>query len=196
MTRISAFILLCITTLSSAAQDAHLSPLKKHDVLVGFGFGSKSHFGNWGITSNFLVTDKLNAKISIGGGQFNYNGFILSVGPEYCLPLSERYYLMLGTVGTLASGVYDVINDDEPDRREYRTYRMKYIRSYTGIAYNLNGALLKVEVGYSYALRNPTFTLYHTWTPAHADKVKKGMDSGILVSVCLQGIFHVGKKVY
>ena len=73
---------------------------------------------------------------------------------------------------------------------------MKYIRSYTGLAYDLKGALLKVEVGYSYALGDPLFTLYHTWTPSQADIVRKGMDSGLLVTVSIQGIFHIGKKVY
>lgn len=196
MKRLSALLIIIITTLSSFAQEAHLSPLKKHDALAGGGIGSKSPFGNWGFTSNFFITDNFNAKLAAGGGQFNYNGFMVSLGPEFCTKIAERYYILAGSVWTVASGESKVIKNDNNEMREYKTAGMHYLRSYAGVAYDLKGALLKIECGYSYALKTPTYTLYNIWTPGQIEKLRNGMDSGLLVSISVQGIFHVGKKVY
>lgn len=162
---------------------------KKRNFLFGMGFGTKSHVGNWGITNNFFATKNLNLKLSVGGGQFNYNGFLLSAGPEYCMQISKNKFLLIGSVFTITSSSYDVVDDDLPTERAYLTNSNQYIRSYAGIGLANNGIIFKVEAGYSYALYPPSYTLFDIWTTEQTGAIEKGMNSGLSISLSVQGLF-------
>jgi hypothetical protein len=194
MKRLITILTLLTITLTALGQGNDSLVFHKQTFLFGLGLGTKSHLGNWGITSNLFVTKNLNIKLSVGGGQFNYNGFLLSVGPEYCRQIKKNKYLLLGSTWTITSDTYGVIDDESPAEREYRTKSNQYIRTYTGIAFVNERSVFKIEIGYSYALYTPTYILYKVWTPGQIEQVKRGMGSGLLFSFTVQGLFYKGKR--
>jgi hypothetical protein len=159
---------------------------QKGSFLFGFAFGTKSHTGNWGLTINTFLSKNVNIKLSAGGGQFNYNGFLISLGPEYCGVISKNKFLLLGSVWSFAGGTRDVIDDESATRREYQTHSNQYIRTYAGIGFVKGVSVFKIEAGYSYALYTPQYTLYQTWTPDQEEQIRKGMNSGLLVNLSVQ----------
>lgn len=184
-------ILIALSPVCSAfGQEHESSVFHKRSLLLGFGIGTKSHIGNWGLTSNYFVSRNVSIKLSAGGGQFNYNGFLLSVGPEYCKQITENKLLLLGSTWTVSSGTSDVIDDESPTRREFEIRSNQYIRTYAGIAFVSEGSVFRFEIGYSQVLFAPRYTFYDVWTADQIEQIKRAMGSGLLVSISAQGVFH------
>jgi len=162
--------------------------------LFGGGLGTKSHLGNWGLTTNLFFTRNFNLKISAGGGQVNYNGGIASIGPEYFAQITHNKFILLGSVWAITSDRYDVIDDESSTRRTCQTYSNQYIRTYAGIAFVKKPAVYKIEIGYSYALYAPRYTLDGVWTASQTEQVKNAMSSGLSVSLTIQGILSKHRK--
>jgi hypothetical protein len=168
----------------------------KGTLLLGLGLGVKSHLGNVGVTSNFFLSRAFNIKFSVGWGLFNYNGFLLSIGPEYCRQIKDNKFLLLGSVFTIASGISDVIDDRSPGRRAYNiSPGALYSRTYAGIKFNTKDGILKIEMGYSYVLNTPAYVLDGpgVWTSKEIRNIEKAIGSGFLISFTTQGFFTKNK---
>lgn len=175
-------------SIDTTAKGSSSELFHRRDLLFQIGLGIKSHLGNWGLSTNLFLSKNFSLKISVGGGQFNYNGLLFSLGSEYIRNLNKNKFIMLGSVWTATGGTYGVIDDESPTRREYSTQSSQYLRTYTGIAFNTSRGVFKIEIGYSYAFYAPKYTLYGVWTPVQIEQVKKAMDSGLLVSFSAGGI--------
>jgi hypothetical protein len=179
------FLFFLILSLAAFSQQHGSPPFKRGALLLGFGFGTKTYCGNFGLTSNFFLNKNFNLHVSIGIGPVNYNGGIVSAGPQFCGMISERMFLVVGSVYTYAGGTYDVINDEQPDRRAYETDADQYIRSFAGLGFASKGGMLfKIETGYSHVLNTPEYVVYGpgTWSAGQINSLERQLGSGLLLS--------------
>lgn len=171
--------------------------MRKGSFVVGLGGGTRSHVGTFGVTGNIFLLRVLNVKLSAGIGAANYNGALASIGPEYCQPVSSRFYLFAGSTFTGALGNYDVIGDDDkPDHHFYRTKCGRYLRNYAGAAFGTGSGIVKLEAGYSLAIKQPSYTLYGpgAWSAADISRLERGIGSGLLVTVSFQVVLQKAQQ--
>lgn len=188
MKRFFFLLILSVLSLTVSGQKKDSSLFHRGTFLFGAGLGTKSHVGNWGLTTNLFLAERFNLKFSGGMGQINYNGFLVSIGPEYFTQIKKNKFVLIGSVWTITSDSYDVIDDESPTRRSYKTYSNQYIRTYAGIAFEKKATLFKIEIGYSYALHPPKYRLDGAWSASQTEHVKKAMSSGLSISLTIQGI--------
>lgn len=172
------------------------SPLHQFDLHFNMGFGSKSHFGNFGLTSSFFLFKNLNLTLSGGVGAMNYNGAIVSIGPELCLPTSKSTFIYLGSVWTKAGKNQDILGDDDsPDHVWYFTDKSDYIRTFLGLSIGKD-ALTKIEIGYSHCVNTPNYSFGgpSVATSKQISDIEKGLSSGLLISIMVGGIFESKRK--
>ncbi len=186
----SLTFLILICSLSLFSQDENSGSNKRWDLLVGIGAGSKSHFGNFGITSNLYLTKFLSIKASAGTGALNNNGGILSGGLEFDFPIKKSNHLLLGSCYTYAGSYYQILNDEQQDEKHVRTLECHYIRSYMGFGRSFSDGvgMLKLELRYSQPLLTPLYIVDGSlfWTQAEMIKFQKSLGSGLLISLTCQ----------
>lgn len=165
--------------------------------IFGIGLGTKSHIGNAGLIGNIFVTRNLSFKGSIGAGSANFNGGLLSIGPEICWQRKKKIFY-IGSSYTTAGGSNDVVDEDKPSERRYTTYACQYIRSCIGIGFCKPDLSLiyKIEIGYSYLLHSSPYKLGgpSVWTADQKNVIDKGLGSGLLVTFIGQFSLQKGHK--
>jgi hypothetical protein len=186
----SLTFLILIFSISLFSQDENSESHKRWDLLVGIGAGSKSHFGNFGITSNLYLSKYLSIKASAGTGALNNNGGILSGGLEFDFPIKKSNHILIGSCYTYSGSYYQVLNDELPTEKNVRTLECHYSRSYVGYGLSISEGvgILKFELGYSLPLSTPFFIMNGSgvWTQAEMIKFQKSLDSGLLISLTCQ----------
>ena len=188
-------ILLIVTNSILAFGQLESERLKKFDIHIGFGVGTKSHVGNCGLTSNLFLLKNFNVKTSIGIGIPNYNGPIFSCGPEFCFAISKKCLFSFGSTWTYAGKYQDIIGDDNSqDYIWYFTGRNQYIRSFIGIGIGKT-AITKIELGYSYAIYTSTYSFDGPGIPTskQISNISKGLNSGISICCSICGILNLKK---
>lgn len=192
MKKIYILLIICSFFKSFSKNEDSLS-ISKNTLLVGIGVGNKSQFGNFGITSNYFFSKKFNLEFSVGLGMLNFNGVILSLGPEYFINLKKKMSCMIGAVyaySSSASGDIEVHSIDSPH------YNInsggQYLRGYTGLLFNIRRQIIRFEIGYSYALNIPKYEVSGPWKPAYTKDLETGINSGFLFAISIQ--FMITKK--
>jgi hypothetical protein len=189
-------LILSITAFSQSVDQQKEDKLSfyKGAFLPGGGLGTKCVWGNLGFTFNYFFLKNLSVDLSAGFGQANFNGLLVSGGPEFNIPLSKNIALLLGSVYTI-SGAHSesVENRGSPNPSDFSVSGGQYIRSFTGIAINVTYGVLKIELGYSYAVREPSYQLkVGPFSQKFVDNLEKGIRSGILIGISYQKVFLPG----
>lgn len=187
------FVLLNFSLVLSQESNKNYQPL---DLKFGIGIGNKSHVGNIGITSNFYLTKRISAKVSLGVGAINYGGGIVSFGPEIELFRIKSNIFSIGTTWTLSGKYLNILGDsDAPDNVSYNTSRMMYLRSYFAYSIDLNNISVTFELGYSYALTKPNYYFSGPGIPTQKqiNKLERGLKSGWLATISINGLFKLGR---
>lgn len=179
--------------LNSFCQETANFQLQKLTILVGPGIGTKSHIGNMGITSNFFLTKIFNIKLSLGYGPINSNGGIVSIGPELCAKIKKPYFL-IGSAYSISSKYSETNGDNTPPIKAKIASGAEYIRSYAGIGFDIEAGILKIEAGYSYVLKKPSYVLSGPWSTIAEKRLEKALSSGLLVTVSFQLCGQFKKK--
>lgn len=167
------------------------------DHVTGFGIGNKSHFGNFGFSSNLFLNKGLSLKLSAGVGAFNYGGTVLSAGAEQQLVRLRNHPLSLGGVYAYNAEGSDILGDDDSD--DYVWWCSTYahnLKAYLCYAIDFDGAVLKIEAGYSHALTEASYAFSGPGTATqkqHKD-VQRGLGSGWMASVYINYWGSLKKK--
>lgn len=190
---ISVFIL---SRISFSQQDSILK-ISPFDVKIGFGIGNKSHYGNFGFSTNIFFTKNLSLKLSTGTGGFNYGGIVGSIGCEIPFLYLKKSYLSIGGTWTYIGEGFDLLGDDESkDYVSYNTSYMKNLKIYCGYSLLLdNLTLLTFEAGYSHALipYHYTFGGPGLASQKQHDNIRQGLKSGWMASVYVNFIWSKRK---
>ena len=180
-------IIILMISLKGFCQDKDSLVFTKNTVMVGLGVGTKSQLGNIGITSNYFLTKNINISLSLGFGPLNYNGGILSFGPEYLIHLKKRISFLIGTTYAISSSTSGDIETHNSDKPHYNVNSGgQYLRSYTGLCFKKNRRVTKIEVGYSYAIKTPNYNVTGLWKPEYSKNLESGISSGLLVTLSIQ----------
>jgi len=194
MKKLIPILILLTTILNSFSEEADSLQFKPLTILIGPGIGTRSHIGNMGLTSNFFLTKNFNVKLSLGYGPIDSNGGIISAGPEFCIKTRKKPYFFIGSAYSI-SGAYKQTNGDNTPPIEARmSSGAQYIRSYVGIAIPIESGILKIEAGYSYVLKKPSYTLSGPWTSSAEKRLQKSFGSGLLVTISFQFWGQFSKK--
>ena len=165
---------------------------QKGSVALGIGIGQKSHLGNFGFTLNYFFLKNFSIKTSIGLGMLNFNGGILSVGPEYEQKINKKIFWSLGVVYSFATSTSGGIETHNINPPSYVIHSgAQYIRSSLGFGIRVKQGFVKFEFGCSYIINKPTYSTGGQWESKYTEWLEKGLGSGILWGVTYR--YSLGK---
>jgi len=186
LVRASTLILLMSLQFFGSAQTDSIN-FNKKDLYYGYVLGEKTYAGNLGMSADYFLTKKLSVKINFGFGPLDYNGLVLSLGPQYYQKLSRHLFLHLGAVylvsGQESASIEAHVNNNP---HYYVNAGAQYIRSFAGLCFKIKDQLIRLEGGYSYILYKPSYSTGGQWDSKYTNWIDKGLGSGFSFGISYQ----------